>query len=527
MATLENKRTSHSWASNFNLNSAHYRHPDVPDYPETIWKMPEEKADEEEENARERSESPAPVFAWPPKPEVVDTIPTATPIYIPPPETQRVVIKPITVVPPMKVKEKSKTPPDGPQEQQQSKSAPELCHRAGHEEQQQQDEEEDSYGMTTTTTTTTANSASSEEYRMYQTQTSQPIVTYYETPQYELENPFSSGQRSAQASTGAMSDASYTHFVFRDPPPEEEEEEQAIVEEPPEEQPAVANTAAADTERPPKRVEFVDYGRELERYVRAEQEKEERRRALEAEMAEAAKRRQEEPPHYTLPSIPSAEPPHLPPSAIPNPTPKQWQSALVQALCVAPPDPIHLTAEQIEEANFMRSRNEAYRREQEETKMRQLEALRRQVDALERRLGKQPEPEPEPIPIGPPLEVPRKGEVMVKLLATSTARSQRFPAHYVPVVPLPAETQPYFPPPHSMEPIRSEKISSMRNESPFVEALKTAPYTPFQQFGREIPSQMEDMPVPSGRLSMMDALATAPDRPYTPFSEVRFDRSSE
>uniref|UniRef100_A0A182Y810 PDZ domain-containing protein n=1 Tax=Anopheles stephensi TaxID=30069 RepID=A0A182Y810_ANOST len=496
----------------------------------------EEKAGEEEEDAgRERSESPAPVFAWPPKPEVVDTIPTATPIYIPPPETQRVIIKPITVVPPMKVKEKSKTPPDGPQEQQskQSKSAPELSHRAGqedhHQQQQQQDEEDlsESYGMTTTTTTTTANSASSEEYRMYQTQTSQPIVTYYETPQYELENPFSSGQRSAQASTGAMSDASYTHFVFRDPPPEEEEEEEAIVEEPPEVQPVAGSTATAtDTDRPAKRVEFVDYGRELERYVRAEQEKEARRRALEAEMAEAAKR-PEEPPHYSLPSIPSAEPPQLPPSAIPNPTPKQWQSALVQALCVAPPDPIHLTADQIEEANFMRSRNEAYRREQEETKMRQLEALRRQVDALERRLGKQPEPEPEPLPVGPPLEVPRKGEVMAKLLATSTTRSQRFPAHYVPVVPLPAETEPYFPPPHSMEPIRSEKISSMRNESPFVEALKTAPYTPFQQFGREIPSQMEDLPVPSGRLSMMDALATAPERPYTPFSEVRFDRSSE
>ncbi|XP_040159033.1 PDZ and LIM domain protein Zasp-like isoform X5 [Anopheles arabiensis] len=498
----------------------------------------EEKAEgEADDGARERSESPAPVFAWPPKPEVVDTIPTATPIYIPPPETQRVVIKPITVVPPMKVKEKSKTPPDDAagQQQQQSKSAPELCHRQEETEQQQhQDDEElsDSFGMTTTTTatTTTANSASSEEYRMYQTQCSQPIVTYYDTPQYELERPFSSGQRSAQASTGAMSDASYTHFVFRDPPPEEEEEEveeeEQVVQQPPEQQQAAA-TAAADPDRPPKRVEFVDYGRELERYVRAEQEKEARRRALEEEMAEAARRRTEEPPHYTLPAVPPTEPPQLPPSAIPNPTPKQWQSALVQALCVAPPDPIHLTADQIEQANFMRSRNEAYRREQEETKMRQLEALRRQVDALERRLGQQPEPEPAPLPVGPPLDVPRRGEVMARLLATSTARSQRFPPHYVPVVPLPAETQPYFPPPHSMEPIRSEKISSMRNESPFVEALKTAPYTPFQQFGREIPSQMEDLPVPSGRLSMMDALATASDRPYTPFSEVRFDRSSD
>ncbi|XP_055631158.1 PDZ and LIM domain protein Zasp-like isoform X8 [Toxorhynchites rutilus septentrionalis] len=46
-----------------------------------------------------------------------------------------------------------------------------------------------------------------------------------------------------------------------------------------------------------------------------------------------------------------------------------------------------------------------------------------------------------------------------------------------------------------------------------------------QDFGHEVPSQMEDMPVPSGRISMTDALATAPERPYTPFREVKFERS--
>ncbi|XP_049546994.1 PDZ and LIM domain protein Zasp-like isoform X3 [Anopheles darlingi] len=513
-------------------------------------------------------ESPVPVFAWPPKPTVADTIPTATPIYVAPPETQRVIIKPITVIPPPP-KEKSKTPPDDegpsganrPANPGQSKSAPELSR--GQQQQQQQQEEQDeelsdSFGMTTTTaTTTTATSASSEEYRMYQTQTSQPIVTYYDTPQYELERPFSgSGQRSsAQASTGAMSDASYTHFVFRDPPPEEEEEEEAE-EEPPREPVPVegvekgpvkggdsgggGGAGAGQPIQPPvpeKRVEFVDYGRELERYLRAEQKAREAAAAAAdaaAAAAAEAEKATEQLPHYELPFIKPTEPPQLPRSAIPNPTPKQWQSALVQALCVAPPDPIHLTAEQIEEANFMRSRNEAYRREQEDIKRRQLEALRRQVDALERRLGQQPPAPPvEPVlPPGPPLDVPRKGSVMAQVLAgrtgsQSTVRSQRFPAQYVPSVPLPAETQPYFPPPHSMEPIRSEKISSGQNESPFVEALKTAPYTPFQTFGREIPSQLEDLPVPSGRLSMMEALATAPDRPYTPFSEVRLDGSSE
>ncbi|XP_049547000.1 PDZ and LIM domain protein Zasp-like isoform X9 [Anopheles darlingi] len=159
-------------------------------------------------------ESPVPVFAWPPKPTVADTIPTATPIYVAPPETQRVIIKPITVIPPPP-KEKSKTPPDDegpsganrPANPGQSKSAPELSR--GQQQQQQQQEEQDeelsdSFGMTTTTaTTTTATSASSEEYRMYQTQTSQPIVTYYDTPQYELERPFSgSGQRSSAQTFG-------------------------------------------------------------------------------------------------------------------------------------------------------------------------------------------------------------------------------------------------------------------------------------------------------------------------------------
>ncbi|XP_058066812.1 PDZ and LIM domain protein Zasp-like isoform X3 [Anopheles bellator] len=513
---------------------------------------PQDGADEPPENdptaAEEEAagESPVPLFAWPPKPSVPDAIPTATPIYVAPPETQRVIIKPLTVVPPPP---RAKEPSDGappPDErpnppQGQSKSAPELSARA------QEDEEDlssDSFGMTATTAAT---SASSEEYRMYQTQTSQPIVTYYDTPQYEvLERPFSgSGPRSsAQASTGAMSDASYTHFVFRDPPPEEEEEEEQEQEEEEEGPPLGPLTDASCCQQPPapsaapeKRVEFVDYSRELQRYLRAEQEA----REAAAAAAEAAARPREEPkeelPHYELPFIRPTEPPQLPRSAIPNPTPKQWQSALVQALCVAPREPIHLTAAEIEEANFMRSRNEAYRREQEDTKRRQLEALRRQVDALERRLGQQQppaaaEPTPPPPP-GPPLEVPRTGSVMAQVLAgaaQSTVRSERFPARYVPPpVPLPAATQPYFPPPHSMEPIRVERISSGQAPSPFVEALKTAPYTPFQAFGREIPSQLEDLPavppeaVAAGRLSMMEALATAPDRPYTPFSEVRFD----
>ncbi|XP_058460547.1 PDZ and LIM domain protein Zasp isoform X2 [Malaya genurostris] len=481
----------------------------------------------EEEHVQEQvqkpAESPVPVFTWPPKRIEDETVPTASPIYIPPPETQRVVTKqPILVPPP-------------PQSKDISKSAPELSRKQSevqcvevqrNEEQYQQQliHEEECYEVYTTTTAST--SASSESYRMYTTQTSQPIVTYYDTPIMEMENPFLSGQRSNQASTGAMSDASYTHFVFRDTPLVESVEPSM---EPSIEPECIAERSKSALDRggtkQQKRVEFLDYSKELANYLQAEDAKRAAEQQSQVEIEEITE--EFTIPHYELPYIKSPNPMiNLPKKIVPNPVPKQWQSKLVQALCTAPRDPIRLTNEQIEEANFMKSRNEAYLREQEENKLRQLEALKRQVDALERRMAKkkEPEPEPEPQPY-PPLEIPRKGSVMAKVLASSTTKSERFPKYLpAPAVSLPPDSVPYFPPPHTMEPIRSEKISSMR-ASPFLEALTTAPYTPFQKFGREIPSQMENMPVPTGRVSMMEALATAPERPYTPFSEVQFERS--
>ncbi|XP_055631152.1 PDZ and LIM domain protein Zasp-like isoform X2 [Toxorhynchites rutilus septentrionalis] len=487
----------------------------------------ENERNEEEEQVQKEPESPVPIFSWPPK-RVEDVItPTATPIYVPPPETQRVVIKPVPPQP-TKVKECSKSPPEEQNDtvvvkSVQSKSAPELSRRKSDAVQEQQHDEMSSEAYTATTTST---SASSEEYRMYSTQTSQPIVTYYDTPIIEMDYPFSSGQPSAQASTGALSDASYTHFVFRDPPLEESlppSVEPSMEPEP--EQIKERVKASLEVAKPQKHVEFVDYGRELAHYLRAEQAA---RAAAQQENHVEIEEVTEEftVPRYELPMIQSPNPgSYLPKKIVPNPVPKQWQSKLVQALCTAPNESIRLTDEQIEEANFMKSRNEAYVREREENKLRQLEALKRQVDAIERRLAKKnEEPEPEPQPY-PPLDIPRKGSVMARVLASSTTKAERFPKYLpAPVVPLPADSAPYFPPPHSMEPVRSEKISSFR-VTPLLDALTTAPYTPFQDFGHEVPSQMEDMPVPSGRISMTDALATAPERPYTPFREVKFERS--
>ncbi|XP_058460556.1 PDZ and LIM domain protein Zasp isoform X11 [Malaya genurostris] len=229
----------------------------------------------EEEHVQEQvqkpAESPVPVFTWPPKRIEDETVPTASPIYIPPPETQRVVTKqPILVPPP-------------PQSKDISKSAPELSRKQSevqcvevqrNEEQYQQQliHEEECYEVYTTTTAST--SASSESYRMYTTQTSQPIVTYYDTPIMEMENPFLSGQRSNQASTGAMSDASYTHFVFRDTPLVESVEPSM---EPSIEPECIAERSKSALDRggtkQQKRVEFLDYSKELANYLQAEDAK--------------------------------------------------------------------------------------------------------------------------------------------------------------------------------------------------------------------------------------------------------------
>ncbi|EAT42840.1 AAEL005667-PA, partial [Aedes aegypti] len=180
----------------------------------------EEEEEEEEEQVQKPAESPAPLFTWPPKRPDDEIIPLATPIYIPVPETQKVVVKPVAPPPERpREKSKSKSPPEAQKQQQQqqqqqqpppqeeegekqfiksvqSKSAPELSRRRSDVQQPQQCQEEESYETYTTTTTST--SASSEEYQMYSTQTSQPIVTLYDTPVMEMDYPFSSGQRSAQ-----------------------------------------------------------------------------------------------------------------------------------------------------------------------------------------------------------------------------------------------------------------------------------------------------------------------------------------
>ncbi|XP_023013494.2 Z band alternatively spliced PDZ-motif protein 52 isoform X1 [Leptinotarsa decemlineata] len=116
-------------------------------------------------------------------------------------------------------------------------------------------------------------------------------------------------------------------------------------------------------------------------------------------------------------------------------------------------------------------------------------------------------------------------------------------------VPLPEETVPYLPPERPVLPVREEELKPKqeRPKSQFVRALQTVPDSPKDTI---VPASrkkkkdssekyFEELPKPQEKLSMLAALTTAPDRPYSPLvtesvgvknksetkSEVNIDRS--
>ncbi|XP_058460555.1 PDZ and LIM domain protein Zasp isoform X10 [Malaya genurostris] len=142
-----------------------------------------------------------------------------------------------------------------------------------------------------------------------------------------------------------------------------------------------------------------------------------------------------------------------------------------------------------------------------------------------------PKPFGAPLPVSslaqPPASYPPvAGSVPTPFAAAVTGQSQA-PAPAAAMAPLPASYPPAAAPapapvaiaPVAPAPAPAAAVPTQQGDATEEEHVQE------QKFGREIPSQMENMPVPTGRVSMMEALATAPERPYTPFSEVQFERS--
>ncbi|KAF7279567.1 hypothetical protein GWI33_007030 [Rhynchophorus ferrugineus] len=107
-------------------------------------------------------------------------------------------------------------------------------------------------------------------------------------------------------------------------------------------------------------------------------------------------------------------------------------------------------------------------------------------------------------------------------------------------VPLPEETEPYFPPEHPILPVKRECESKKTDKppvpkpkSPFVRALETAPDRPFTPAGGGAPPApspvkkkpkdaldelLGELPRPFEKIDMRSALTTAPERPYSPLT---------
>nr|XP_016940621.1 PDZ and LIM domain protein Zasp isoform X4 [Drosophila suzukii] len=453
-------------------------------------------------------------FTWPPPQDDSHLAPTAAPLYIPPPETQHVVVtNPVQQVPPL--------PPGGatarldPQPQGeataqgapqwQSYSAPQLTNR----QLAEQESSSDSYTSTSTTTTTT-----SEEYqRMYAAQ----IQAYQMQEQsgsefdYQVDygstqdsiHEYASGRRSAQECVDSLAVPLSTYKLVdmvREVTPS------------PVTTPTQTPAPAPSTRRvvfndEPEIKELPQLSGELETIPEASEGVEDRedREGLVIEQRcqiLESERKFQPTPEIKIEIAPVRQ---IPPTKIPNPMPKEWINPMIRVLTTAPEVPFHLV-----ECPFPRPCGDDF----------EAEAAAAEAARAQEVPAPPPPPPPPPAPVEPspaPLrESPPRGTRLSQAMVTAPEFELKFAPPADQGIPLPEETVPYMPPPIEIKPYLREDY---RPKSPFVSALTTAPERPFEgHFDKDVPIHMIDLPTPKEHLSMCDALCTAPERGYTPLN---------
>ncbi|XP_026841289.1 PDZ and LIM domain protein Zasp isoform X2 [Drosophila persimilis] len=458
-------------------------------------------------------------FTWPPPQDDSHAAPTAAPLYIPPPETQHVVVaNPVQQVPPLppgsvtarldpqpeQVPQAASVPQAAPQWQ--SYSAPQLTNQRLME----QESSSDSYTSTSTTTTTT-----SEEYqRMYAAQAAAYQMQEQsgsEMDDYQVEygsaqdvQEYASGRRSAQECVDSLSVPLSTYKLI-----------DMVREVTPSPVSTPAPAPAPSTPQATRHVVFNDEPEykelpmvlptELETIPEAGEDREglvieHRSQILESE------RLFQPTPEIKFEIAPVRQ---IPPSKIPNPMPKEWINPMIRVLTTAPEVPFHLV-----ECPFPRPCGDDF----------EAEAAAAEEAAAAAAPPAPPPPPPPPAPVSAPVadppallrESPPRGSRLTQAMVTAPEFELRFAPPADQGIPLPEETEPYMPPPMDMKPYMRDDY---RPKSPFVSALTTAPDRPFEgHFDRDVPIHLIDLPTPKEHLSMCDALCTAPDRGYTPLN---------
>ncbi|XP_049308797.1 PDZ and LIM domain protein Zasp isoform X1 [Bactrocera dorsalis] len=475
-------------------------------------------------------------FSWPPPKEDSPIVPTAAPLYIPPPETQHVFAKAANVSHSQKEDEVVKKPylnadeiKDNEHEQnikqylrsnRQSKSAPHLTIDLQPPEIESSSE---SFTSTSTTTTTT-----SEEYqRMYaaQVQAYQMQQIYEQQSGSELDyhmdmevatmqqhpqdsscissSEYICGRRSAQECVESLVAPLNTnklidmvrevtpspvpppniqgnrHVVFIDEP-ETKEIPSYSDEEYKSQTLAKSGTVSSNSTVPSDSVEGS------ETFVKIEH----------AEVQESQRIFQ---PTSEI-KIEIAPVRQIPPSKIPNPVPKEWINPMVRVLTTAPDVPFHLVECPCPKPCDVDS-FEPLQQDQTPQETVKTQDAKEKVCAEKTLLIE---------------ETPPKGSWLANAITTAPEWEVRFEPPPSQIIPLPEETKPYMPPPIDMKPYMREDY---RPKSPFLSALTTAPERPFEgHFERDVPIHLLDLPTPKEHLTLSDALCTAPERAYTPLN---------
>nr|NP_001286467.1 Z band alternatively spliced PDZ-motif protein 52, isoform W [Drosophila melanogaster]AHN56264.1 Z band alternatively spliced PDZ-motif protein 52, isoform W [Drosophila melanogaster] len=458
-------------------------------------------------------------FTWPPPQDDSHLAPTAAPLYIPPPETQHVVVSnPVQQVPPL--------PPGGatarldPQPvvgtsangapQWQSYSAPQLT-TASARQLAEQESSSDSYTSTSTTTTTT-----SEEYqRMYAAQVQAYQMQEQSGSEFDYQvdyastqdsvQDYPSGRRSAQECVDSLAVPLSTYKLVdmvREVTPS------------PVTTPTQTPAPAAPTTRrvvfndEPEIKELPQLPAELETIPEASEAVEDREGLVIEQRCQIleSERKFQPTPEIKIEIAPVRQ---IPPTKIPNPMPKEWINPMIRVLTTAPEVPFHLV-----ECPFPRPCGDDFEAEAaaaEAAKTQEVpEPLPPQVSAAPPATVSV-EPSPAPLRESPP-----RGSRLSQAMVTAPEFELKFAPPADQGIPLPEETEPYMPPPIDTKPYLREDY---RPKSPFVSALTTAPDRPFEgHFDKDVPIHMIDLPTPKEHLSMCDALCTAPERGYTPLN---------
>uniref|UniRef100_A0A1B0CHL9 LIM zinc-binding domain-containing protein n=2 Tax=Lutzomyia longipalpis TaxID=7200 RepID=A0A1B0CHL9_LUTLO len=369
-------------------------------------------------------------FSWPPSQEIATSTPTATPLYVPPPETQHVIVKPML--------------------EKQSQSAPELSYGQREvsrvAEVAEMESGSESYTSTSATTTTSEDAA---HMRMYHTQTSQPSYTIYESADSD-ETDYAAIQHHKQS----ICSAEVSSFVS------EARGAQYLAD-------TLDTTCLVErmrslTPRPPsptpmKTGKHVEFALPTEQKTETQQEsfsqestQMQSSAVQESSMVQESREFQEVNQYQD-----TAHVQEVAEGSVPNTVPQEWESAMVKALKTAPETPYNI------------------------------------------------------------LRKPAEGTIMSSLLTTVPIKSVKFePKATIEPVPLPEETRPYFPPPIDMTVVADDTIPGRK--SLMLEALITAPDRPYSPFGHEVSYQLDDLPRPTEKMTLRTALTVAPERPFTP-----------